>query len=247
MHRSSRGFTIIELTLAMSFVALLLISVSMLSIQLTNQYSRGLTMKEVAQAGTEASNDIKRTMSQVQLQSTGIRTKAINNGGTVLCTGSYSYIANSPANLENPSSPNLIKVGVGTNKVAARLAKVRDISGTLCGTPSVLDSPSGKEYASSDVSELLSSGSRLLVVRELIVTPGGLNLDSNGVPNSGAFLEEYKQGRGIYTVTMTIGTGVESELSSNTKCRAPSEADSNLEFCAIDTFKFTTRVGSSNR
>jgi type II secretory pathway component PulJ len=56
--KHARGFTLIELMLSMSFVSILLISIAMLSIQLSNQYSRGLTLKEVTQAGTEASNDI---------------------------------------------------------------------------------------------------------------------------------------------------------------------------------------------
>ena len=247
--RGSKGFTIIELTLAMSFVALLLIAVAMLSIQLTNQYSRGVTMKEIAQAGTEASNDIKRTLGQTQIQGSGIRTKTVATGGVALCTGTYSYVANSPDNLENltVSSPNMIKVGTGSSRIAARLAKVRDIGGRLCDATSQLDT-APREITSSDVSELLASGSRLLVVRALTVTPVNLTTDANGIPVSGAFYEEYKKGRGLYTVSLTIGTGIGSEfVADNTRCKAPSETDSNEEFCAIDTFKFTTRVGSSNR
>lgn len=247
MH-SAKGFTIIELTLAMSFVAMLLIAVAMLSIQLTNQYSRGLTMKEIAQAGTEASNDIKRTLGQSQLQGSGVRTKNVATGGVALCTGTYTYVANSPDNLENLTltSPNMIKVGSGSNKIAARLAKVRDIGGKLCDSGSQLDI-APREVTSNDVSELLSSGSRLLVVRGLTLTPTNLTLDGNGVPNGGAFYEDYKKGRAIYTVSLTIGTGVGSELVSNTQCKPPSDLNSNIEFCAIDTFKFMTRVGSSNR
>lgn len=233
---ASRGFTIIELTLAMSFVAILLISVALLSIQLSNQYSRGLTLKEVAQAGTEASNDIRRTMAQVQIQNGGVRTKSINGGGTVLCTGTYSYIANSPANLE-ANNANVVRVGVSGNTTPARLAKVRDLGGVLCSNPSVIDT--NKNYVTTDVSELLASGSRQLAVRSLSVSP-------NGIPGSGPFAEEFQQGRGLYTVNIAIGTGVESEIASDDTCKPPSDLQSNLEFCAIDHFQFTTRVGSTN-
>lgn len=238
----AKGFTIIELTLAMSFVAMLLIAVATLSIQLTNQYSRGLTLKEIAQSGTEASNDIRRTISQAQIQGTGIQTVPIDGGGTVLCTGTYSYVANSAANLANPTSPDTVKLGAG--RLPARLAKVRDLGGTLCSNRTLDDD---KEYATNDVSELLSSGSRLLVVHQLDASPSGVRFDEDpdGAP-TGEFAGEYKQGRGIYNVTLTIRTGVDTEfIAGNTECKPPSEQESNFEFCAIDTFKFTARVGSS--
>lgn len=240
MH--TRGFTIIELTLAMTFVAMLLIAVATLSIQLTNQYSRGLTLKEIAQAGTEASNDIRRTISQAQIQGTGIQTVPIDGGGTVLCTGTYSYVANSSENLASPDSPETVKLGAG--KLPARLAKVRDLGGNLCATRELDDN---KEYMTNDVSELLSSGSRLLVVHALDVSPSGVRFDEDpdGKP-TGEFAGEYKQGRGIFNVRLTIRTGVDSEfITGNESCRPPSEQESNLEFCAIDTFRFTARVGSS--
>lgn len=242
MYKTSSGFTIIELSLAMTFVSILLIAVAMLSIQLTNQYSRGLTLKEVAQAGTEAANDMKRTLGQSQLMEDGIQVASIVNGGRVLCTGTYSYVANDPTNLaENnggTDSPNAIKLVKGTNKIAVRLAKVRDEGGSYCNGG--LNDAANKEIMQTDVAELLPAGSRLLVVRGLTVSP-------NGIPSTGAFADEFSQGRGIYTVNLTIGTGVNTELVSTTNCRPPSDQASNLEFCAIDTFTFTTRVGSSNR
>jgi len=128
--RYHKGFTLIELMLSMAFVSILLISIAMLSIQLSNQYSRGLTLKEVTQAGTEASNDIKRTMAQAQISTTGVRLKQVLNGGWALCTGSYTYIANSPGNLE-ANNANVIRVGEGANKSPARLARARDLGGAF--------------------------------------------------------------------------------------------------------------------
>lgn len=240
--RSSSGFTIIELMLAMGFVAILLVSVAMLSIQLTNQYSRGLTLKEVSQAGTEVSNDIKRTMAQVQLQAGGVRTKIVTGGSKVLCTGTYSYLASSPASLEannGNGDGNALRVGPAGNMVLARFAKVRDLNGTLCST-TTLDS--NKNYQTDEVSELLAGGSRLLAVRNLTVLP-------NGIPGVGHPLySEFQKGRGLYTVQLSIGAGLQSEIDSGTgTCKPPTDIQSNLEFCAINNFEFTVRAGSSNR
>ena len=174
-------------------------------------------------------------MAQSQVQASGVRLKNVTGGGLVLCTGNYSYIANNPDNLE-ANNASVIRVGATGTELAARLAKVRNDGGTLCDAASVLDT--NKRYATNDVSELISSGSRLLVVRGMTVTPN----PAPGTP----FYQEFTQGRGIYTVTLTIGTGVGTEFVSNT-CRPPSDQLGNLDFCAIDTFAFTTRVGSSNR
>lgn len=240
---ASTGFTIIELTIAMGFVAVLLIAVAMLSIQLSNQYSRGLTLKEVTQAGTEVSNDIKRTMSQVQIQSGGVRVHNITGGGKVLCTGAYSYIASNPASLEannGSGDSKAIRIGPVGSTTMARFAKVRDLSGALCGSPSVLDTD--KNYVTSDVSELLAGGSRLLSIHDLTVTP-------NGMPaNTDPLYTEFQQGRGLYKITLTISAGLESEIDSGTgTCKPPNDDQSNLDYCSINTFEFISRVGSSNR
>lgn len=244
MRRGDQGFTLIELTLAMSFVAVLLISVAMLSIQLTNQYSRGLTLKEVAQSGTEVTNDIKRTMSQAQIQNGGVRVRAISGGGWALCTGSYSYIASSPASLEagnGNGDGNAIRVGTSGSTTMARFAKVRDLGGSLCNSDTILNT--NKNYVTDDVSELLAGGSRLLAVRSMSVSP-------NGLPGTGDPLyQEFQQGRGIYTVNISIGAGLSSELQSTTVCKPPKDAsgEANIDYCAVNSFSFTTRVGSSNR
>lgn len=242
MYRTNQsGFTIIELTLAMSFVAILLISVAMLSIQLTNQYSRGITLKEVAQAGTEVTNDMKRTMAQSQLSPQGVRTKDLAGGAKVLCVGNYSYVANSVANLEannGAGNANTIKVGPAGHESIVRLAKVRDDAGELCST-NTLDVD--KTYEESDVTELLGGGSRLLAVRKLSV--------SSSPAASDPFYKEFTQGRAIYTVRITIGAGLDSETeivgADESRCRAPGDNQGNSDFCAINSFEFTTRIGSS--
>lgn len=240
MNRRSSGFTIIELTLAMSFVAMLLVAIAMLSIQLTNQYSRGLTLKETTQAGTEVANDIKRTIAQAQIQDGGIRTKDVP-GGTVLCTGTYSYIASDPGQLESGGGITL-RSGPSGNPVPARFAKVRDASGALCGTPSPLETDSS--FETPDAVELLAGGSRLLAVRELIVSP---TPDQIAQP-SYQFYNEFQQGRGIYTIRISITAGLTSEIDLVARnCKPPKNVQANTDFCAVNTFDITSRVGSSNR
>lgn len=236
-----KGFTIIELTLAMTFVSILLVSVAMLSIQLINQYTRGATLKEVNQAGTEVINDIKRTMGQAQLQDNGVRTRDIRASGNpdpigkVLCIGNYSYIASNAVALEEG---NGVMVGSGGSTTEARMAKVRDMGGLLC-SPTNTELDDGV-YENQDVVELLPAGSRLLAVRDLTVSPNGMPTDT-----SSPLYAAFQQGRGFYTITLQISAGTTSEMAGG-ECRAPSDTESNINFCAIDVFKFSSRVGSSS-
>ncbi|MBR3163854.1 type II secretion system protein [Candidatus Saccharibacteria bacterium] len=59
---SRRGFTLIELMLAMTFVALMLIAIATLIIRITKIYQKGLSMRAVNTSGRELIEDITRTV-----------------------------------------------------------------------------------------------------------------------------------------------------------------------------------------
>ena len=57
---ANRGFTLVELLLAMAGVAVLLISITVTTIQLTNMYHKGITIKSINQSGREVGDLIRR-------------------------------------------------------------------------------------------------------------------------------------------------------------------------------------------
>lgn len=219
------GFTIIELMLAMSFVSVLLVSVAMLTIQISRQYTSGVTMKEINQAGAEISDDIRRTLAASTAAEIKFATK--NDGKTfILCSGQYSYIANNPE-LVNGSGGVMIN---SAPQVPARLVKVRDPNGAYCNAPSIAPLP-------ADISTELLAGDRSLVVRNFAISP-------TTAPTSGSLVDDYKAGRMIYTVSLAISTGASDEIEDG-QCRPPSDVKSGEEYCAIDTFVVVARVGNA--
>ena len=48
-----KGFTLIELMLAMSFISVLLLSIAMVGIQAGKMYSRGIVLRDVNKAGRD--------------------------------------------------------------------------------------------------------------------------------------------------------------------------------------------------
>ena len=62
MKEHKKGFTIIEITLAMTFLAILMVSIATLIMRITNIYQKGLAMRAINAAGTEIIEDITRTV-----------------------------------------------------------------------------------------------------------------------------------------------------------------------------------------
>ena len=62
MKEHKKGFTIIEITLAMTFLAILMVQIATLIMRVTNIYQKGLAMRAINATGTEIIEDITRTV-----------------------------------------------------------------------------------------------------------------------------------------------------------------------------------------
>ena len=62
MKEHKKGYTIIEITLAMTFMAILMVSIATLIMRVTNIYQKGLAMRAINATGTEIIEDITRTV-----------------------------------------------------------------------------------------------------------------------------------------------------------------------------------------
>ncbi len=217
-HSAREGFTLVELMLAMAFVGLLLLAIAYCIIQVSNIYSKGLTLRQVNDAGRAVSDDIKRAISGSSGPAV-VTTVAAPHGSGRLCTGEYSYIWNSPdgiaAFIATPSStPN--RYTTGTTPI--RLARVPDRDATLCASPlQTIDSATG-------VVDLLVSDDRALALYDLSVSPIGPSGMTEGLT--------------AYGVEFTIGTSNNGAILAG-GCRPPSDAQSDALYCAINQFAFT--------
>ena len=87
-----QGFTLVELLLAMTGVAILLVAVATTTIQLMNMYHKGITIKTINSAGREVGDTIKRD--GLSAKGRDIVQVASSDSGTGglgrLCFGSYT-------------------------------------------------------------------------------------------------------------------------------------------------------------
>lgn len=71
-HPSQKGFTIIELTLAMTFLAILLITIAFIIIHITTIYQKGLAIKSINSAGRSLIDEFANAVSSAPAKSTTV-------------------------------------------------------------------------------------------------------------------------------------------------------------------------------
>lgn len=155
------GFTIIEITIAMAFIATLLISVMLVGMQLMTLYNKGVTIRDVnaviRHTVRDMQDSIAGTKSQLKIvkedgQPVGTLAEASAEGldyyngsdGGRLCTGVYTYIWNYGGSFNRyqtkPSERNpdgsldniqYVEHSPG-NREAVRFVKIEDPQKVLC-------------------------------------------------------------------------------------------------------------------
>lgn len=195
--KSSAGFTIIELLLAMAFVSALLIIITLTVIQIGNMYNKGLTMRAVNDAGMTISADIRQTLSSSQpfdvskaffLQSSngGATTNIGDAVGGRLCTGTYTYVWN----LGKASTP--INVYASGDKQIG-FVRVRDNGAQYCADlSSKID-----DSDNANAREFLAASDSFLAMQSFTIKQ---------------LASDASIGQALYEVTLEIGTNDQNAL-----------------------------------
>lgn len=222
MNRNKQGFTLIELMLAMTFVSALLLAIAMTVIQISNIYTRGLTLKEVNQAGRTISTELKRGISQsAPFAIPGPKYVARSWGGR-LCVGQYTYVWNYGSTLSDPGANGSNSNIYNNSASKIRFVKVSDSSGSYCSAPGT------KSINSIGAIELLASGDRDLAIHSFTIANNSTDSKSN---------------QSLYRVSYAIGTNDQVALMpGQTSCRAPTDLASDLNYCSINQFNIVVRA-----
>lgn len=224
MIKKSDGFTMIEMMLAMAFVAFLMVAIALTTIFVSQTYQRGITLGQVNEAGRTIMTDMQQSIGQARVGQLSKWPTAFNSRVDVgaVCLGGVSYVWNSGKKLA--ASGAVTYDGGDRNGQPVRLAKVNDPNRAVC--------TEGVTSIDTDQSvELLGGADRNLAIQLLDVRQ--LQATSN---------------QSLYGVEFIIGTNDRAALANNgtiadVGCRPPSEASSNLNYCAVNRFSFLVRAG----
>lgn len=119
------GFTLIELMIALAFVAFILIFATTAVIQVMQTYNKGLAIKQINQAGRTTLEDVTRYLRTADPGA--VNTSAL--GSNRVCFGGISYVWN----LYNTPSGSAAKYDDGTSLTFVR---VSDAANAMCSNAS---------------------------------------------------------------------------------------------------------------
>ncbi len=231
------GFTLIELMLAMAFISVLLLSITMTAIHVGKMYSRGATLRGINHAGRDVGDVLRRDF----LQSDSRRVAQNGGDGVVIeiqdagemmsgrfCLGRYSYLWNVPRVIDEKLSNTAIVRGPDSKPI--NFVRVIDDDGVLCKEadgvyPNQLNHP---ERITNLLASPLDGDGVVLAIHSLRVDPVGATSGGS---------------EALYRLQYTIGTSKLSELNTiNQSCKPPTEEEANTEFCAINQFDTIVRT-----
>lgn len=222
--RVAAGFTLIELMLAMAFLASILLFSSLVFVQALNTYNKGLTIKQINETGRALTTDLNRS-------SSGAHSFAVSNPGSglptqFLCIGKTAYIWNIK---DNPSARTYV-FNDGSELTMVRTKEGIDARNLYCrdGGSTVVDK--------SHVNNLIGDQARVLEVSVLQPQAGGVDVNPLEVP--------------LVRLSLTIGTSSADGAVDPVKVTPPGGGASYWQcaegntgnFCAVGTYSTTIYI-----
>lgn len=225
MNRNNRraGFTLIELMLAMTFISMLLLAIALTTIQLSNMYTKGVTLKSVNEAGRSVGAALQRDVASSRpfdVTPGNEGAQLITNAGTGrLCMGQISYAWTYGENIVDES--DVIRYD---DDGIVRLARVTDPGQLICND---IDTPVERSRATE---LLVSSDSLELALHELSIVSSA---------------SDSLTGQALYNIKFIVGTNDQEALASgDASCQPPNQEESNWQFCAVNVFNIVARAGN---
>lgn len=240
------GFTMVELMLAMAFVSVLLLSISMTAIQAGHIYNRGAVLRSLNQSARDIGDIMRRDFLQANRQQIMREVSVDNNSIAILvtsgelesgrfCLGQYSYLWNTANTLDAVAADGggfednsaVIKDGGGQ---PINFVRVSDPDATLCKKdPTDSDRYPSQLVVGQEITSLLNQPAGddvVLSIHSLQVSP----LVDRG-------------DEGLFKIKYTIGTSKKTEINtSDQTCKPPNDDESNFDFCAINNFEMIVRT-----
>ena len=226
-----KGFTLVELMLAMGFISVLLLAIAMTVIQIGTIYNRGMTLKDINQTSRALSDDIRRSVSNSSSISLSTDYRTSSAGGRI-CLGSVSYIWNY-SNALTKADPLVAKYDKRPAETL-RLVRVPDKEKLYCAVKvdGSLANRNIRALDDAQAQELLKSGDKDLAIHQL-------NLVSQPSAQDPATAQR------LYVLTFTIGTATVSALTPDqTHCLAPGDPGADPVYCNVQQFSLVLRAGN---
>lgn len=259
--KNKKGFTLIELSLAIAFISILLITIAILTINVISVYQKGIALKAVNSTGRELISDFTAAVSsssstklpayeqifQERKGNVNINGKTVNTQvAGAFCSGNYSYLWNSGYILNKKSTEPATELvyldesGARRTTSNFRLLKIEDSTRAVChsqdGKVSIsstynIQTVDGKENRIADPIELLSSTEDDLAIYNLYVFNPTQNVTTKHTFYSATFI--------LATLRGDVDITATGDYCTN---KSAANLSTDFAYCAINKFNFSIRA-----
>jgi prepilin-type N-terminal cleavage/methylation domain-containing protein len=261
--KNRKGFTLIELMLAMSFLAVLMITIAILVIRIIGIYQKGLSIRAVNSTGRQLIDDFSRTIggspipddvntgSYAHLATTSYFREYFDSGTVKtasnrqlrgsFCTGSYTYIWHTGTDLNNGNTYKYQYSGGELKDY--HLLRIYDPDRAICVKDAMAQNNvnvNTSVYNNSDGTGMAVKTAQPLELLEA-------SEDNLALYDFRVFapISNYLTGHSFYSATFILATlaGGIDIISQGDYCREPTESlSTDFNYCAINKFNFAMRA-----
>lgn len=226
MKRSqTRGFTLIELNLAMIFVAILVIGVAATAISVTKINQRGVMLKTINQTGREVMEQMRRDIAAAKTDQ--VQYIAPVGGVGRLCLGTVSYTFNTAEALALGSA-GTIRDTTKADQPTITLVRMQDKGSEWCRQISGVF-VKNQVTAPDEAVELLQTDQLPVAIHSMDVKPLAQTVSSSAT-------------QGLVSLTMILGTNEASTIRADAvACKPPTDHQTNFDNCAVREFHTVIR------
>ncbi len=221
-RRVERGFTIIELNIALIFVAILIIAAATTIIATTRLYQQGVALKEINQVGRETVDIVRRDVARAKVDAIQVDQ---SDGVHRVCLGNVSYIIVDAARLNATNTAGLPTLPESGE--IAHMVRVDDTAGIWCQKSDGVFTVTAITDVMNPVELLRTDTVNTVAVHDI-----SMRTVAKNTVVSGEALVEF---------TMLIGTN-EAETVADGRCRPPTDRRANFNNCAVREFSTVFRV-----
>lgn len=228
MRRNSAGFTLVELNLAMIFVAILVIGVAAVTITVTKINQHGIALKTVNQTGREIMDQLRRDISEANPSQ--IQYVAPVGGVGRLCLGSVSYVFNTAQALNTGGT--LVRDTTKAGSPSVTLVRMNDRDGVWCAETSGVFTRNDV-IAADEATELLQRDTLPLAIH---------SMDVQTIAQTNSTQANY----GLISLAVMLGTNELDTTQPDGQCKPPTDNQANFDNCAVREFRTVVRNSGVN-
>lgn len=236
--RRQAGFTLVELTIAVAFLAVLLMAILSLTLAAGKLYIKGDTNKTINQAARDFGDVVRRDflatgvglVSPEIILDVGSPAEPLASGR--ICLGTVTYLWNTAALLNSDAAvANTVRVTMGSTNEPIKFVRIVRPQQTYCDRNMAGNYPMNIP-STETATEMFTGTGRDYALHSMRITPVSEQGD-----------------RALYRVAYTLGTNeagtTEMDEGGFIRCKTDDDVAANFDYCSVSDFDMMVRIGGT--